>query len=604
MRRVLRSPPRPAAVWAGLALVGWLTFANAVHNPFAYDDLHSIKYNPHIRSLAQVPRYFVDPHTFSSLRDGYMYRPLLLVSYAANHWMGGQDPAVYRYANLALHIACSGLLFHLALRLGAGPAGSLAAAFVFLLHPVHAEAVNYISARSDVAAALFYLAVLVTGSSGRGWVRGSGYAAYAAGLLTKSVCITAPGLLWAWDRLDRRRWTEGVRRYVGFGAMAAAYVGVLWAVGFLGSAASKAPRGLADNLWTQLKALVYYLLLLAMPVGLSVEHAFTVSRIPGDWVPALCAAVLGSATLVALWTARGRVPMLARGWSWYLVAPLPVVVVPLNILVSERRIYLASGGLVLVGAWAWAEVYRRRPGVAAACGAVALVALAALSYQRNAVWHTETGLWEEAVRQAPANPRAQLNLALALKRADREDEAMVHLQRGLDLWPDYADAYVVLGEIRSRRGDASGARAAFERAVALNPNLAGVYHNLGNLRMEAGDAAGAAALYEQALTRDPYFAEARNNLGQALESLGLDDRARVQYERAIDDSLYWTNTDDPVGGAWYNLARLCEKQGQLGRAAAAYARAAAALERRPQYAGFAAQAREAARRLGYRGGSP
>ena len=54
-------------VWKLLALAALVL---AVHGSsggggFHYDDEHSVAGNPHIRSLAQVPRFFVDPTLFS-----------------------------------------------------------------------------------------------------------------------------------------------------------------------------------------------------------------------------------------------------------------------------------------------------------------------------------------------------------------------------------------------------------------------------------------------------------------------------------------------------------------------------------------------------------
>ena len=40
-------------------------YYNALENQFHYDDFHSIVHNPHIRDLANMPRFFVDPELFS-----------------------------------------------------------------------------------------------------------------------------------------------------------------------------------------------------------------------------------------------------------------------------------------------------------------------------------------------------------------------------------------------------------------------------------------------------------------------------------------------------------------------------------------------------------
>ena len=78
---------------AGLLILacGVGVFHNSFGNSFHYDDEHSILENPHVRSLANIPRFFVDPGTFSGFPEARMYRPLLLATYALNYAAGGYE---------------------------------------------------------------------------------------------------------------------------------------------------------------------------------------------------------------------------------------------------------------------------------------------------------------------------------------------------------------------------------------------------------------------------------------------------------------------------------------------------------------------------------
>ena len=66
---------------------------NGLSNGFHYDDFHSIVDNPHLRSLENLPVFFIDPSTFSARPENAMYRPLLLASYAFNYALG-EDPSL------------------------------------------------------------------------------------------------------------------------------------------------------------------------------------------------------------------------------------------------------------------------------------------------------------------------------------------------------------------------------------------------------------------------------------------------------------------------------------------------------------------------------
>ena len=132
-------------VFLAFALTAVIVYANALDNPFHFDDLHSIEHNPHIRSLENVPRFFTDLSTFSSEQRGEMWRPLLLISYAFNYWVHGQGVQGYRWVNLLLHVVCSTLLYNLVRKVAGQDMLGLAAGVVFLLHPTHGELINYIS---------------------------------------------------------------------------------------------------------------------------------------------------------------------------------------------------------------------------------------------------------------------------------------------------------------------------------------------------------------------------------------------------------------------------------------------------------------------------
>ncbi len=78
---------------------------------FAFDDLHSIARNPHLRTLANIPRFFVDPTCFSGIPRNAMYRPFLLVTYALDYAVAGLSPWFWHLTNLLLHWGTGILVF-------------------------------------------------------------------------------------------------------------------------------------------------------------------------------------------------------------------------------------------------------------------------------------------------------------------------------------------------------------------------------------------------------------------------------------------------------------------------------------------------------------
>src|SRR5206468_3073023 len=77
------------------ALVVAAVYHDGVGMGFHFDDEHVIERNPAIRSLTNVPRFFVDPATSSSSHLNRVLRPLLLTTFALNYAISGGAPWSY-----------------------------------------------------------------------------------------------------------------------------------------------------------------------------------------------------------------------------------------------------------------------------------------------------------------------------------------------------------------------------------------------------------------------------------------------------------------------------------------------------------------------------
>src|ERR1035438_4017982 len=118
-------------------------------------------------------------------------RPLTYFTFWMNRQMGAGDPLGYHLFNLLFHLAAVLLAWECLRRLLPERA-ALIAGVLFALHPVQAEAVNYVWARSIVLAALFCFAALWQWIEGRPWIA---LAWFAAALLAKEECAAFPLLL-------------------------------------------------------------------------------------------------------------------------------------------------------------------------------------------------------------------------------------------------------------------------------------------------------------------------------------------------------------------------------------------------------------------------
>src|SRR5213592_3602429 len=78
-------------------------YANSLHNSFHFDDSHVIESNVYISSLHNIPLFFKDAHTFSSLPQNATYRPLVTLSLALDYaWGHGLAPRAFHVTQIAL----------------------------------------------------------------------------------------------------------------------------------------------------------------------------------------------------------------------------------------------------------------------------------------------------------------------------------------------------------------------------------------------------------------------------------------------------------------------------------------------------------------------
>jgi protein O-mannosyl-transferase len=105
--------------------------------------------------------------------------PLAQLTLWLNYQVAGQEPLAYHAFNVLLHLGAV-LLAYECLRRLLPPGAALIAAAIFAVHPLQAEAVNYVSARGAMLMALLCLAGLLAWINGKRWLAAIAFAAALA----------------------------------------------------------------------------------------------------------------------------------------------------------------------------------------------------------------------------------------------------------------------------------------------------------------------------------------------------------------------------------------------------------------------------------------
>jgi tetratricopeptide (TPR) repeat protein len=556
------------------AFLAIVAHGGALGGKFHYDDHFSVVSNPAVRSWHPT-RAFISAEAVNSERGAAGYRPLTVASLAVNHRVSGLDPAGYLATNLALHVLVAVLVAVLAGRLVGHQGWGAAAGAIFALHPINAEAVNYVTARSSLLSAtcaLIAVLAFVRHADGRAgvWIRAVGLAAFAAALLSKesAVALVVPLLAYPWlqprSPMEPAAARRSVRSAAAHAALAVLFVALYWFT-TRGGIAEQVPS--ARPAWTYLEMVGRSLWLWLWPWPLGLDHPLTfISRSDAALAAALVIGAIGLAVVFGLMVRR--VPLAAWGLLWAIAGFAPLAPLPWMTtvgLLQEHRMAFSAVGLSLMTVAliraAWERIERRR--IARVILAVAAVGLAVVAIgvdrSRSAVWQDDRRLWGEVVRWSPDNmlarsnlgaaymeygeydraeqefrailelaptyPRVYYNLGLLALRRDRPDEAMAAFERTIALAPGDAAAWTHVGILALRSGDAARAERAFETALGIDPMQRDALNNLATIHLERREWSRALELTDRALQRDPAFLEAAFNRGVALAGLGRRDEA-------------------------------------------------------------------------------
>lgn len=152
-------PARQLYLLGLFVLVGLIAFSSILNSYFLSDDFVLIGNTLGGRASP----------TFA-LSQGGFFRPILILSYIIEVRVWGIRPLGFHLTNVTLHALNAYLTYILSFRLVRDlnlserkkHLISLAAGFLFLLHPSHTETVSWISGRVDLIATLFCLACLVS----------------------------------------------------------------------------------------------------------------------------------------------------------------------------------------------------------------------------------------------------------------------------------------------------------------------------------------------------------------------------------------------------------------------------------------------------------
>jgi tetratricopeptide (TPR) repeat protein len=613
----------PAAwvVALALAFAICLVYGRALNAPFIFDDKGVILENRSIRSLWPLIGTPDNPGPLSPAADiPTVGRPLVNLSFAVNYYFGDLKPGGYRAVNIGLHFICSMLLWSIVRRTlqlpyfgGKFAASSgwiaLTVAMLWSLHPLQTESVAYVTQRTELMVALFYLATLyfslrywsapeevasnvsaarATRRFGRKTWLIFAVVSCACGMASKEVMVSAPLMVLLFERAFIARSLVGALRnswplYLG---LACTWL-LLFALtlGVPHQVSAGFGLGISAYSWwlTQSKVFLMYLKLALWPWPLLIHYQIPYFVSFGEaWVYTVPVVLIVLAVFYLL---------LRNHPTGYLGTCMLAILAPTSIVpilyetAAERRMYLplaAISALFVVVIYALGRVaFQNRLFNASsklfrgeiAFVVIVVVLFALISSKHLAKYHDEMELWRDVVENQPGNFMAHGHVGHLLRDTGRLPDALDEFRQSYALQPDNQDAVNNYATALTDSGRPKEAIDVLQNYLAKNPDDPTAINNLGIALAGTSRFSDAEKQLRRAIELKPTYAEAHNNLGIILTRTG-------QIPKAIDEFRIALQGDENYADAHYNLGNVLAASGNSNEAIAHLEKAAGLQPRR------------------------
>ena len=574
---------RARATWLAAAAAA-IVYLPALGNKFALDDGSIVERNPSAHSVGAALRAF-DRAYWPPENGAGQWRPLVILSFAADWQVSGGSPVWLHAANVAWHAAATALLVPV-LACYVPEEAALAGALLFAAHPVHVEAVANLVGRAEMMAAVFLFTALLLGrvvrrrlASGRptGALEVALLASVAAALLSKEHAALAVALLALDDLASRERIPRALpwRDYAAVAGLTVVWFLLRRPVDAGASFAMIAPTffhlGAAGRIATMLPVVFVVVRLMAWPFDLAADYGpEVVPRLQHPTALGLAGLVLLLALALLALRLWPRHRAFALGLAIMGLAWLPTsnLLFPTGIVLAERTLYLASAGFALVAAAGFERLRRSPvPHLAAWVAGGVIVVFAARTESQIPVWRGNRDLVLWSLETHPESYREHQAAARALVRAGDLAGALRQYDLAFELYPLDHYAYV---EAASAALDGGRVRVALDylrRAERLDSALALTETMTARALLTADSGAEALPHARRAVRLAPRDVEAARMLAASLAATGLRDSAIAVWP------AFRSRGGSPFQG-WLLEASTLAELGQPARAESAFAQAA------------------------------
>lgn len=425
------------------------------------------------------------------------WHPLTWVSLMLDTSIFGVKAGGYLFTNLLLHILNSVILFYV-LRLMTGNVGASAfMALLFAVHPLHVEAVAWISERKEVLSAFFWMLSLLAYGLYAKAPSIRRYSAvilfFIAGIMSKPIIITLPFLLMLLDfwPLNRLNILSGMKRFDQRPALwlvlekiplliistAGAVVTVI-AQEKGGGIVSTAVYPISSRISNGIISYVKYIENTFWPTKLAVFYPLPKTIHFSMLLGYTVLLVLISAICIMMWK---KYPFFLVGWLWFVGTLFPVIgIVKIgDFSMADRFMYMPICGIFIMFCFGINSLIDRIRFKKILMGIVFVsigFCYANLTFLQVQNWRDSETLFTHAIAVTKNNFFAHYALGNLYATAGLENNAIYHFLIAVNMCPEKATLWDMLGRAFIMKNLWGRGLKSFRQAALRKPDYPAPYY--------------------------------------------------------------------------------------------------------------------------------
>jgi hypothetical protein len=505
-------------------LLVFAIYGRTLAGNFVFDDRGIIEHQYLLSDFSKIPNVLSLPYW---TKEAGLYRPITLFSYTLNFLFLGNGALGFHLINIILYALTGYLIFLFIRRIFKQDFLAVLTAVLFIILPIHSEAVANIIGRAEILALFFSLlalSALISDENGKNKMRFAGVWFFLAmGSKETAIAVLPVALAVAWINnkfiinvedektkisvfergigFCRQYWSGFLSLAIGLLAYFLARYLVLGRQYFLGVETSIVENPLKfvpfwPRIFTAFKITGIYFSKIFWPLDLCSDYSYNQIPISDSFWQA--GVLAGFFIIIGLffaifyfWRRRAEISF---GVLFFILSFILVsnFIFPIGAIAGERLVYFASLGICLILASVFACVLKSKVKEIFKIAAFAFLLLiiifySVVSFKRAGDWQTEKKLFASAARCAPNSVLSRSNLGAAYYLEKDYKNAEKELLAAEKIYDSYPKGVNNLGLVFWKKGEREKAREYFLRALSFRFPYYGAYENLALMALEDGN---------------------------------------------------------------------------------------------------------------------